>query len=276
MLIAAYFESTRDLLQTAVRYRQLLKALAKRDISDEYLGQGLSVAWPFIHPIFLTCVYVYCFRYIFPTRLEGSPNFHTDAVVYLLAGLIPWLMLSGAMSRSLPIVVGNSNIVKQISFPLELLPIKALSTSLLFGATSLGFLTMYAAWHSHGQVLLTYLWGIPLLIAVTVPMLAGVALILSTLQVFYRDLKELQSMFLAVGVFIHPILYLPNAVPGVVRKVVYASPFSYLIFCWQDILFFGGIVRPWAWLIAIVLSFTLFCFGARLFVGAKPAFGDYL
>jgi hypothetical protein len=46
--------------------------------------------------------------------------------------------------------------------------------------------------------------------------------------------------------------------------------------CWQDIFFYGGIVRGWAWVFTIVFSFLVLIFGARIFVGSKSHFGDFL
>jgi lipopolysaccharide transport system permease protein len=57
---------------------------------------------------------------------------------------------------------------------------------------------------------------------------------------------------------------------------LYASPFSQLIFCWQDVLFYGAVMRPWAWLAATAFALFMFIVGARLFMGSKQHFGDFL
>ena len=99
---------------------------------------------------------------------------------------------------------------------------------------------------------------------------------LACAQVFIRDLKEFITIFLSIGLFVHPILYFPNAIPAVVRPIIYVSPFSYLLFCWQDVLFYGTIERPWAWIVTALFAVVLFAFAARLFVVAKSHFGDFL
>jgi len=83
-------------------------------------------------------------------------------------------------------------------------------------------------------------------------------------------------MFITIGFFTHPIIYLPNAVPEVVRPVLYLSPFTYFIMTWQDIFFYGGIVRVEAWIVTVVFAFVVFVLGARLFMGSKSHFGDFL
>jgi homopolymeric O-antigen transport system permease protein len=115
-----------------------------------------------------------------------------------------------------------------------------------------------------------------LLVAISLPLYTGIALLLASVQVFARETREFISMFLNAGLFIHPILFLPNAVPTAVRPLIYLSPFSYFIFCWQDILFYGGIERVWAWGVTVLFASSVFLLGARLFVGSKPHFGDFL
>jgi homopolymeric O-antigen transport system permease protein len=276
VFLSAYSRSANEFLSSIAAHWRLLIALAKRDLSDEYVGHTLSLSWNVVHPLFLMLVYLFVFTKIFPTKIAAPPSNSTDAIVYLLAGIIPWLALSQVMGRSLTSVVGNSSIVKQMAFPLELLPIKALAGPLVFGAISLAFLICYGAWITNGSILPAYAIGLPLLLALSVLLLIGVSLILSCAQVFLRDLKEFVNMFVTLGLFTHPILYFPDAVPAAVRPLVYVSPFSYFIFCWQDVMFYGGIERGWAWLITGALATFLFLFGARLFLIAKNSFGDFL
>jgi lipopolysaccharide transport system permease protein len=274
--LTAYARSTADLLRTAYDQRRLLKALAKRDLSDDYVAHRLSMGWTLVQPLFLMLVYLFIFTAVYPARVQAPLGLATDATIYLLSGIIPWITLSQVMGRSLVSVVGSSNIVKQMAFPLELLPLKTLATPLLFGAVSLVFLVSYSAWITGGAIIPVYLWGIPLLVSLSLVLYAGIALLLGTVQVFAREAREFIIMFLNIGLFIHPILFLPGAVPRAVRPVIYASPFSYYIFCWQDILFFGGVERVWAWCITAAFAGAVFVLGARLFVGSKPHFGDFL
>src|SRR5215211_7975736 len=97
MLQTAYARSTGELVHTVRRHLPLLMALAKRDLSDEYVGHGLSLAWPIIQPLFAMAVYLFCFTWIFPTRVQAPAGFPTDGTVYLLAGIIPWVTLSQVM-----------------------------------------------------------------------------------------------------------------------------------------------------------------------------------
>jgi lipopolysaccharide transport system permease protein len=275
-VVSNYLESSGDLLKGAFRQRRLLTALASRDLSDEYVEHRLSLLWNLIMPLFSVAVYLFVFTVVFPARVQAPESYETDAIVFLLSGIVPWMALSQAVSRATPCIVNNSNIVKQMAFPLELLPLKTLASPIIFFAVSLLCIVVYGGWLSRGAILPVYAVGIPALLLLSILTFAGLGLALSAIQVFLRDTKELVSMFFSIGLFLHPILYLPNSVPRAIRPFLYASPFSQLIFCWQDVLFYGAIMRPWAWVAAVAFALFVFVVGARLFMGSKPHFGDFL
>ena len=275
-VVSDYIDSSHQLLRSAVSQRRLLSALARRDLSDEYVEHKLSLLWTLILPIFSVVVYVFVFTEIFPTRLQAPAGQQTDAVVFLMAGIVPWMALTQTMGRATTCIVNNANIVRQMAFPLELLPLKTLASPIVFFVVSLLAMIAYAGWITRGTILPVYAWGIPVLLLISITTFAGLALMLAALQVFLRDTKEFVGMFVSIGFFLHPILYLPNAVPEVVRGFLYASPISQLIFCWHDIMFFGAITRPSAWLAATLFAALVFIIGARLFMGSKPHFGDFV
>jgi lipopolysaccharide transport system permease protein len=276
VFLTAYGQSTCEFVRIVIAQWRLLVALAKRDLSDEYVGHNLSLSWAVIQPLFLMLVYLFVFTKIFPIKISAPSATATDAVVFLLSGIIPWLALAQVMGRSSSSLINNTSIVKQMAFPLELLPLKTLAGPLVFGATSLTFLVGYSLWITGGSILLAYIVGLPVLILLSLLLLIGLALLLSSVQVFVRDLKEFINMFVTVGLFIHPILYLPDALPAAVRPLIFVSPFSYFIFCWQDIIFYGDIVRGWAWIIATAFAAVLFMVGTRVFLASKSHFGDFL
>ena len=105
-----------------------------------------------------------------------------------------------------------------MAFPLELLPLKTLAGPIVFCfLVSLLAMIAYAGWITRGTILPVYAWGIPVLLLISITTFASLALMLAALQVFLRDTKEFVGMFVSIGFFLHPILYLPNAVPEVVR-----------------------------------------------------------
>jgi lipopolysaccharide transport system permease protein len=275
-LAGEYLSSVTQLVESLVLNRALLFALAKRDISDEYVEHGFSRWWPVVHPLVLMCIYLFIFTYVFPARLESAGIFQADSVIYLMAGIIPWITLSQIMGKATMSIVGNSVIVKQMSFPLEHLAIKTMSGPLSFGLVSLLALVVYALYKTGFECLVTYALGIPILLILTGLFATGVALLFASIQVFFRDFREFVNIFVTAGLFIHPILYFPGMIPEKIQPLLLLSPFTYLLYCWQDVLFFGAPLHVEAWFVAPALAVGLLVLGSRVFMVSKPHFGDFL
>ena len=73
-----------------------------------------------------------------------------------------------------------------------------------------------------------------------------------------------------------PILYFPNAIPETIKGVLYLSPFTYVLFCWQDVMFYGAITHPVAWIVTPILALVMLIVGSRVFIASKNHFGDFL
>jgi lipopolysaccharide transport system permease protein len=84
------------------------------------------------------------------------------------------------------------------------------------------------------------------------------------------------QLFSMAGMYLIPVVYLPTWVPDIFRPVMYANPFSYLIWCYQDVFYFGRIEHPAAWGIAAACSMVVLVMGFRLFRRLKPIFGNML
>ncbi len=87
------------------------------------------------------------------------------------------------------------------------------------------------------------------------------------------------QFFTTAGLFIAPILYLPGMIEKVwppLKFVLMLNPFSHLVWCYQDLLYYGRFEHPVSWAVTIMLSVTIFCLGCRVFRKLKPMFGEML
>ncbi|MBM3523785.1 MAG: hypothetical protein FJX57_12565 [Alphaproteobacteria bacterium] len=73
-----------------------------------------------------------------------------------------------------------------------------------------------------------------------------------------------------------PLFYLPAMVPAGFRPVLYLNPFSHLIWCYQDVFYFGRFEHPVSWLVTASISLVSLLAGVRIFSRLKPAFGNVL
>jgi len=273
-LARGHYQALWEFSTLIYKQRQLTWEMLKRELSERHAGQALGVLWAIFHPLFLMGLYVFVFAFVFKTRIGGTFDLPRDYTTYILANLIPWLSCQDAMNRSASAITGNAALVKQVVFPVEILPLKGVLVSMLSQLIATVVLAAYSVLSGSSipwtYVLLLPLWGMQI-VAMT-----GLGLVLSAMGAYFRDTKEIVQLFGLAGVYLVPAFYLPDWVPGIFKPLLYANPFSYLIWCYQDALYFGRIEHPWAWGILAGGSIVSFVIGYRLFRRVKISFGNVL
>ena len=273
-LLRGHLSAFKELSKLLTRHRELMFALARRDVSDRYAGQALGLFWAVAHPLFLMTLYVFIFAFVFKAKVGGTLEMPLDYTSYILSGLIPWMAFQESMNKSCSAITANAGLVKQVVFPIEVLPAKGVLSSLLPQFVSTAILIIYVLVTAR-HLPATYLL-LPVLLSLQLMAMMGVGYLLSAVGTYFRDIKDFVQLFGTAGMYAMPVFYLPGWVPELFKPVLYANPFSYLIWCYQDALYFGKINHPWAWVVNITLSFIVFTLGYRLFRKLKPGFGNAL
>ena len=206
--------------------------------------------------------------------MGGTREMPLNYTTYLLSGLIPWLGIQESMAKSSVVIVNSSNLVKQVVFPIEVLPVKSVIASLATQSILLLLLIIYVLFSQH------LLWWTIVLLPVIVVLqglaMIGVGYVLSAVGVYFRDMKDFVQVFCIVGVYLIPAFYLPASVPVLFRPLLYLNPFSYVIWTYQDVLYFGRLEHWWAWIVFGALSLGAFVVGYRLFRKLQIMFGNVL
>jgi lipopolysaccharide transport system permease protein len=273
-LAKGHLQAFAEVVQALSHHRDLTFEMARRELSDRYAGQAFGMLWALIHPVFMMGLYVFVFAVVFKQKIGGTADLPLDYPAYLLSGLVSWLSFQEALNKSCIAITSNAALVKQVVFPLEILPVKTVLASLFPMTVSLLALTLYV-FISNGFLHWTYLL-LPLLVFMQVMMMIGLAYLLAPIGAYFRDIKDIVQLFALLGVYLIPVFYLPAWVPELFKPILYINPFTYFIWCYQDLLYFGRFEHPWAWLAASVLSVTTFVLGYRTFRKLKPTLGNTL
>jgi lipopolysaccharide transport system permease protein len=269
-----HLQAFKELISLLTKHRQLTIEMSKREISDRYLGQVIGTLWVVGHPLILMAVYIFIFVFVFKIKIGGTREMPLDFTTYLLAGLIPWMSFQDSMNKGSTVIVANASLVKQVIFPIEILPVKIVIASLISMATSLAILIIYVL-IKHHALPWTYVL-IPVLMLLQTLAMIGVSYVLSSVGAFLRDIKDFVQVFCLVGFYVMPIFYLPQSVPALFRPMLYLNPFSYMIWCYQDVLYFGRFEHWWAWVVFTFFSIFMFYSGYRVFRKLKLIMGNVL
>jgi lipopolysaccharide transport system permease protein len=253
------------LRSVALRHRELVLELAWREIAERYAGSALGAAWTVLTPLVTMAVFVGLFAFVFPIRFgdDGSP--WTGAAL-ILSGLVPWLAFVDVATRAPSIFLSQRALVRQVVFPIEVLPARAVVSALptwAIGTVVVLVVAASAVGPRPSWALLPALWLLQFLA------MLGAAFLLASLGAWLRDLREIVSILANLGLYAAPILFLPAMVaslPAAARWVIALNPFSHMVWCHQDAVVLGSIAHPASWIVFPVSA-------VAAFVGGVVAFG---
>ena len=256
------------------RYPELIWEMAKRELKDRYSGDALGLAWAVGAPLAIFAANILAFLFIFRVRL-GPEDTGGSYAAYVLSGLAVWVAIGEVLSRAPTAVVQSANLVKQIVFPSEILPLKIVIAGLPTLALCSGVVIVLSSAMGHAT-LFGVLVLLPLATVYFVVMMAGLSYALAGIGVFLRDVRDVVGLLLSIGLLLHPILYAPASVPALLERAFFLSPLSYLIWCFRDALFEGRIVHTVSWVVCPIISISFLLLGWRIFRSLRPTFGNVL
>ncbi len=271
---SANFSATWEAVARLWKNRNLTHEMVRRDLSGQFAGQILGKLWVLIHPLILFGIYLTVFAAVLRVRIQPTADMPHDYATYILTGLSAWLSIQQALARATGALMGQSNLVKQVVFPIEVLPLSITIVSMIPLVIGIVIIAAYTLLMTHALPL-TYLL-LPVALCLSLMLLTGLAFILAVGTPFLRDLKDIVSVLTVVGVYVVPAFYLPQWIPHLLRPLIYLNPFSYVIWVYQDILYYGRFEHPAAWCVFIVGSLLIFPIGYRIFRSLKPYVANVL
>lgn len=256
-------------------HRSLILRLAKRKVDARYRGSLLGSLWAWIQPLLLLAVYTFVFAVVFEARWGAAEKTGpTPFALAAFAGMVYFGVFAECINESPTLLISNQAFIRQVRFPVEILPWVTLMASLFGFVINLALLVAFEVVFI-GRVPLTIVL-IPLL---TIPMLLitlGVTWILSSAGVFLRDLAQIAGVATTALLFLSPVFYPASRIPDSLRPLYSINPFASLIEAFRGALFDGQIVDPatlvWIGLAGWLASWLGFLF----FMKTKDGFADVL
>jgi lipopolysaccharide transport system permease protein len=260
------------LVRSAVRYRELLWEMTRRDLFERQAGLAFSGFWVIGQPLLMMLIYVFVFSFIFNVR-AGANGSRLDYTAFLLAGVAPWLAFQEAVGRAPTCFTESKNLIKQIVFPIEILPLKLTLSTLLPLGVGAAFPLVLTVLAGTARPVFWLLLPIPVLSYLLLTI--GVTYMIAAAGVFIRDVRNVVQLALMIGLFVQPILYVPGMLPKWAEIGFQLSPFSHVIWIFRDALL-GTDSHLISWIVAPISGVAFLMIGYRVFRTLRHMFGDAL
>jgi len=218
--------------------RELFVNLTLRELRGKYKRSALGWTWSLLNPLATMVIFTVVFAFFLKVTPDpGNPSGIHFFAFFLLSGLLPWNYLSNGMSGSMGALIGNSNLIKKVYFPREVLVASSVASWLVSFLLELGVLAV-ALLVSRNMVLPWLLPGL-VLVVIQSMFVVGLGLTLSVLNVYFRDVQHFIGIFLQIWFYATPIVY-PISL---VKKALANYPALFTIYKLNPMVRFVGAYR---------------------------------
>lgn len=206
----------------------LIIQLATSDFKTKYASSYLGITWAFVQPIVTILIYVIVFGYGF----KSTPIKDFPFVLWLSAGIIPWLFFSEAVLSSTTSLKEYSFLVKKVVFEVKILPLVKITAAFYIHLVFIGIVVFLYA--MNGYALSLFYFQLVYYAFCTLALILGISYITSALNVFVPDLIQIISIGLQFGMWMTPIMWSSDLFGEQVEKIIQINPMFYIVQGYRD------------------------------------------
>ena len=223
MLVVTY-------IHNFLAYKNLLKELVRRDVKTKYRRSVLGMLWSVLNPLGMMIIMSIVFSHVFRSNIENFP-------VYLMCGQVIFNFYNEASTVAMSSVLGNASLIKKVYVPKYLFPVSKVCSCFVNLVTS--FIALVIVIVATGTKLswTALLVFIPVIYVFVFSL--GMGLMLSALVVTFRDLQHLYGILITAWMYMTPIFYPVDMLPGWVADLVRLNPLANFIEMFRDVILYN-------------------------------------
>ena len=246
-------------------FKYLIYNLVLRDLKIKYKGSTLGFLWSLLNPLLMIVVYTVAFNYVIKIKVENFP-------IFLFSALLPWNFLSTTLAMGVTSITENSNLVKKVYFPREVLPLSIVLVNLFHFFLTFAVL-IPALLFFKIQPGFSFLFLVVIIFFQTLFVL-GLTLLVSALNVYYRDVKHFLEVLLNLWFWVTPIIWPVTLLPEKYQNYVYLNPFTPFVEAYRDIILHGKFPQHLTLLMVVVIGILTFFLGTFIFHKKQRRFAE--
>lgn len=249
------------------RWSELSRQLLAREIKSRYKQSFLGYAWVILNPLLQMLVMTFVFSLIVRVSSLGVPY-----ALFLYVALLPWNLFANSLTHATNSLVNNSALIKKIYFPRQIfLQATLLAKIIDFLFASVILVIFFVIYHQ--PLTINVLWVIPIFLIQEI-FTYGLALMLATLNLFYRDIQHLLSLILVLWMYITPVIYPVEMVPEAHRFIFKLNPMAVIINAYREAILGGNMPKLSSLALAFLLSLATYLLGRKIFTSLEGYFSD--
>ncbi|MDQ2842604.1 MAG: ABC transporter permease [Acidobacteriota bacterium] len=256
-----------ELFADILRYRQLIWALALKDLKIRYKRSVLGFLWALLNPMLLMVVLSVVFSTVMAANIPHYP-------IFLLSVLLPWTFFSQSLSYAAESIVGNGDLIKKVKVAKLVFPVAAVVSNMINFLLSLIPLVLIVIALGHPFHLTWLYLPVPLL-ALTIFTL-GATFFFAAANVYYRDVAHILQVLLNVLFYVTPIIYSIDLFPAKYRWLLKLNPIQYMLNGFRLSVYYGLLPTASSFVACFVCAFAMLMIGFWVFRRHQDEFVFYV
>lgn len=256
-------------LRELASHRELLYFLTWRDIKVRYKQTVLGAAWAVLQPLMMMAIFS-----VFFGRWAKIPSDGIAHPIFFYTGLLPWLYFANSVSNASSSLIGDSKLITKVYFPRVFIPMGATLAALLDYGIALALSSVMLAWYGitpDAGILL-----LPALVPIFFLAATGAGMLLSALNVQYRDVRYAIPFVIQIGLFLSLVIFPASVIPQSYRWMIYLNPMAGVVEAHRAAILPGVDVDAGALAISAASTAVLFVVGAFYFKRVERSFADVI
>lgn len=271
----------RQAIRESFQYRELLWNLTQRELRSRYRRSFLGWGWSLLQPAMMTAVYAVVLGSFFKVRpAPGDPSGIHNFAIFLLAAMLPWNLLAAGLPGGMGTIANGGSLISRVWFPREIMPLSTILAMTISMLIEMGVLAVFIVVLT-GHLMIHLLPVLLVIVILQIGFVSGLTYWLAAVNVRFRDVEYITSVFLLAYFYLSPVVYAPSFVPATkligsltTRDVYKMNPMSQFIQAYRDIFYNIRIPLLTNMLYLVVAAAVTLFLGLRFFVRRSDRFAE--
>ncbi|BDV43141.1 transport permease protein [Geotalea uraniireducens] len=257
------------MIQRLYRYKDLLLVFIWREFLIRYKQTVIGILWAILQPLSLMLLFSFIFGVVLHMTQKNYPY-----TLFYFAGVLPWTFFSGATNFSVTCLSHNFNLVTKIYFPREIIPLSGVAINFIDYLIGL-FVYFILLFFYSVPITWNFIWLLPLILLLII-YTTSVSLLLSALNVYYRDVKLATNFIIQFLFFATPVIYSIDSVDNRWKILLFFNPLTFIVENMRRVTIEGRGIIIWqigAEALGIILLYIIIY---KVFIRIERAFADVI
>jgi len=230
-------------IENMMKYKDLFFELVKKDVALKYRQSALGVLWSMVNPLLMMAVLSIVFMALFQSQIPHFP-------VYVLIGRIVYQFFSESTNFAMDSIYANGQLIRKVYVPKYFFPLSRICSSFVTTILSLVPLVLMMVILGIPFRWMNLLFVMPLFYLLVIS--AGIGLLLSSVNVFFKDMKHFYSILLLIVMYMTPIFYPASIIPQQYMPIILLNPLFPIVEMFRDVVMAGVFPDPTLHLLSIL------------------------